>query len=134
MTRHAFSALAAGAAIAIAAPLAAQGQGGGQANAPQGTPAAQDTPDAARANSQGPANASPTGVSNANENSVLSTDPAATAATAKADKPDKKKAEKATSVTVVRAGPNAGQVIGKKRKKADADEAAKPEGDNDPQL
>ncbi len=132
MTRHAFSALAAGAAIAIAAPLAAQGQGGGQANAPQGTPAAQGTPDAAKANSQGPANASPTGVSKANENSVLSTDPAATAVTTKADKPEKK-AEKATSGTVVRAGPNAGQVIGKKRKKADSDDAAKPETDKDSQ-
>ena len=127
MIRHALSTLAAGAAITLAAPLAAQGQGGGQASAPQGTPAAQGTPDAARTNSQGPANASPTGAANANENSVLSTDPAVTAAATKADKPEKK-ADKA--VTVVRAGPNAGQVINKKRKaKDDADDAAKPEAE-----
>jgi len=134
MIRNAWIALAAGTAVALAAPAAAQGQSGTQA-----PPAAQASPTAqgpaavpAQTNSQAPTNASPTGVENASENSVLATDDAATQADS-----DTKSTKKAETVTRVRAGPNAGMIIGgKKAKKADTDEAAKPEKEKkeDPQL
>jgi hypothetical protein len=74
MFRNLFRATVASAAIVAAAPVLAapgHGQGGGNMSAPGGGPSQAGIN--ARANSQGPMNASPTGVTNASPNSVLNT-------------------------------------------------------------
>jgi len=71
MLRNSLIAAVASTAIAVAAPAFAQGHGGGGGTG--GPPGAGGSP--AGSVSQGPANASPTGISHANENSVLSSAP-----------------------------------------------------------
>ena len=102
MTRTALIALAGGTAIALAAPLAAQGTGPAAA-AGQPTAAQASNPPAATESAVAPAN---------------SDDPNAQSTDSKAD--PKAKTE-ATSGTLVRAGPNAGAVIGGKTKKSKGD-------------
>ena len=71
MSNKSLMAAAASAAIFIAAPAFAQGHGGG--GAAGGPPGGGGSPAASA--SQGPTNASPTGMGHANENSVLSATP-----------------------------------------------------------
>jgi hypothetical protein len=71
MFRNSLIAAVASTAIAVAAPAIAQGHGGGGGTG--GPPGAGGSP--AGSVSQGPMNASPTGISHANENSVLSSPP-----------------------------------------------------------
>ena len=77
MSNKSLMAAAASAAIVIAAPAFAQGHGGG--GGAGGPPGGGGSP--AASVSQGPTNASPTGIGNANENSVLSTGAAPPTAT-----------------------------------------------------
>lgn len=128
MFRKTMIALASSAAITMAGAAYAQGQGGGHGGhggqgaqgghqgGAAGAPAQNSARDMARENSQGPANASPKGIENANENSVLSTDTTTNAAGAKARAKDRD-----DGPTIVRAGPNAGQVINKRSKKKTED-------------
>jgi hypothetical protein len=74
MLRNSLIAAVAGTSIAVAAPAFAQGHGGGGGTG--GPPGAGGSP--AGSVSQGPTNASPTGISHANENSVLSSPPTTT--------------------------------------------------------
>ena len=72
MFRNILTAASAGAALIAASPLLAQGPGGGGGGRPAGAGAA------GAMNSQGPMNASPTGIMNASPNSVLNRTPTPT--------------------------------------------------------
>jgi hypothetical protein len=108
MTRTALIALAGGTAIALAAPLAAQSTGPATAGQP------------AAAQPSAPAAAGESAVAPAN-----SDDPNAQSTEEKADPKSK-----ASGGTVVRAGPNAGMVIGGKAKKSKNDADAPQKADD----
>ena len=105
MTHNALIALAGGTAIALTAPLAAQGS----------APGAAGQPAAAQPSTAPAAGASTVAPANSDDPSAQSADP----------KSDPKVKAKATGGTVVRAGPNAGTVIGGKKSKGNADDAQK---------
>jgi hypothetical protein len=119
MLRNASIALAGGTAIALSASLAAQGYGGGQ----QPTAA---QPTTAQPNTQTQAATPPADAATTDDQSGQAADP-------KADMRAKPKAA-ATCGTVVRAGPNAGQVIDKCKSKTDTKDATEAEAPkSDPQ-
>ena len=104
MTRNALFTLA-GIAVVLAAPLAAQSTGTGAAGQPAAAAAQPSTaPSASTAPAASTTAAAP---ANSDDPNAQSTDP----------KADPKAKAKATGGTVVRAGPNAGMVIGGKTKK-----------------
>jgi hypothetical protein len=113
MTRNALIALAGGTAIALAAPLAAQSSEPG---------AAAGQPAAAQPNTSPAATAPAVAPANSDDPNTQSTDP----------KADPKAKAKATGGTVVRAGPNAGTVIGGKAKKPKGDVDSTQKADDQP--
>ena len=98
MTRNVLIALAGGTAVALATPLAAQGTG----------PAAGAQPTAEQPSTAPAGSSSAVAPANSDDPNAQSTDP----------KADPKAKAKTTGGTVVRAGPNAGMVIGGKAKKS----------------
>lgn len=109
MMRNALIVLAGGTAIILAAPLAAQAAGqdaAGQAQAAQ--------PGAAATTATAPATAD---------------DPAAKASDTKADAKTKTKDTASSCGTVIKAGPNAGQVLSKCKKDSSSDAAKAKDSD-----